>query len=830
MSVPDAAVEPVAIIGVSAAGCGDSTSEPRDLRGFDADYFGIAAREAPLAAPPQRLLLEGVCAALESACYDPDRFDGRVALYASVEGDDEYLRRHLVPAAHVFKGFSQPEIELLASRDLAPLWVSRQLGLEGPSVCLGAGAWSCVAAVHIACQALRAHECEMAIAGGVVVSAPSADSHSREANHHGHADLVVLKTLKQAVGDGDSVRAVVLASGFGRSGPDRIDLANTLAEGIRALDRSIVFGTDAASPKRVAVVTAGPAAAGAHLLLEGAPDAAETGPSRPWHVLTLSSKSPTALDAMAARLRNHLRDRDGVNLADVAYSLHVGRKSFGYRRAMLCATVSDAVERLGAQDPDSSTSTFAGSAKRPVVFMFPGAGAHYLGMGRDLYATETFFREEFDRCCEIVRAHEGTDLRSALYSPDPGASLDQPVHILAGLFAVEYALARLWMRLGVHPESMIGHSLGEYVAACLSGVFTLEDALKLVAFRGRLFETVPAGAMLSIALGESEVTPLLTGDLSLAGINAPALCVVSGPPGAVEALRDTLSGRGVETRLLPVARAGHSSFVAPIMPRLAEFVATLSLGPPRIPYMSNYTGTWITDAQAVDPGYWAAHLRHTVRFADGFERLLLGSDRVFLEVGPGKTLSTLGRQHPQSAERVILSSMRHVKDSQSDAQVLAQAVGQLWTAGVRLDSAALYAGERRRRLGLPTYPFERRRHWVEAAPAVEQQAPSPPTSAGEGTIAPRNELEVGIARIWRDLIGAGTVSVDRRFGDLGGSEASLGELRQRLAQEFGAIPEDRCTLGSTVAQLADLIAERALEDIPDDELSRALADLDLPAM
>jgi acyl transferase domain-containing protein len=386
------------------------------------------------------------------------------------------------------------------------------------------------------------------------------------------------------------------------------------------------------------------------------------------------------------------------------------------------------------------------------------------------------------------------------------------------------------MHFGVEPESMIGHSLGEYVAACLSGVFELEDALKLVALRGRLFETLPAGAMLSVPLGESDVLPYLTADLSLAGINAPRLCVVSGSVEAVKELQRTLAGRDVETRLLQVARAGHSSFVVPIMEEFARHVGALTLGRPRIPFVSNYTGTWIQDAEAADPRYWAAHLRHTVRFAAGYGQLLLDPDRLFLEVGPGRTLATLARQHPEAEERMILSSMRHVKDPQSDVDVFLQALAGLWTAGVRVDNAALYAHQDRRRLALPTYPFERRRHWVDAPSLPAEQPHAIQGASHQDIVEPRNEIEEAVARIWRDLLGTPVVGVDRSFGDAGGSESLLAEMQQRMAQEFGLVSVARCSTGSTIAGIADLVAERALEGIPQEELSRALADLDLPAM
>ncbi len=273
------------------------------------------------------------------------------------------------------------------------------------------------------------------------------------------------------------------------------------------------------------------------------------------------------------------------------------------------------------------------------------------------------------------------------------------------------------MSWGVQPQAMIGHSLGEYVAACLAGVMSLEDALAMVALRGRLFETLPEGGMLAVPLPEGEVLALLAEagmELSIAAVNSPAFCVVSGPVEAIARARDAFDGRGIDARRLHIAVAAHSSMVEPILREFGDFVATLALSPPRIPYVSNVTGTWMTSADAADPGYWLRHLRQTVRFGDGVGELLAGEERIFLEVGPGQTLSTLVMQHPaRPAGQTVLSSLRHPQDQQSDIGFLLQALGKLWLAGAAVDWTGFYSGERRRRLRLPTYPFERQRYWVE---------------------------------------------------------------------------------------------------------------------
>ena len=932
MSVPGEGVEPIAIVGLSGRLSGDwsvDSGEVSDARYLDADVLGLSAREAQVVGPSQRVSLECAWELFESAAYDPNRYEGRIGIYASVDADDRYLARHLRPHPSLLRSFSESELQLLTSPGLTALWVSQRLNLNGPCVSLGSGECSSTAAVHVACQSLRDGECEMAIAGGVGIRKQSrVEADSGEASHEWRAGWVLLKKLSRAQADRDAIRAVLRGSALGRADSEEGDhttgryggLARTAAEclrragvaastlsyieltsagtegdgarivamltevlgpgasghrrrvvgvppresedmgsvkGVAAIiktaqalakrvppgpsnpdlsgigNESFVFPAgsepwlEISSPRRAVVMDIGPVGSSAYVVLEEAPAVGESSSSRSSILLRMSAKSLTAVETLSARLRDYLSDHPDVRLADVAFSLDTGRRSFGYRKALVCRTVTDALDSLGGAETHPVDSGFANSSKKPVVFMFPGAGAHHPGMGRGLYQAEPIFRDELNRCCDIVASQEGIDLRSALYPDDPEAALDQPVHILAGLFAVEYSLARLWIELGVHPESMIGHSLGEYVAACLSGVFTLEDALKLVAFRGRLFETLPPGAMLSVSAGESEIAPYLTGDLSLAGINAPAACVVSGSEAAIEELRQKLSSRDIDTRLLQVGRAGHSKFVDPIVDEFVTFVRVLRLSRPRIPYLSNYTGTWTKDEDAMDPAYWASHLRHTVRFAQGIDALMLSADRVFLEVGPGRTLSTLARQHAASRERVILSSMRHVKDSQSDDEVFQRALGKLWTTGVHIDSGGLYREESRKRLALPTYPFERKRHWVEAGEVPEERRPATRRTHQE-SVEPRNEIEKAIARIWEDLLAWETLSVEERFGDSGGHEGLLLQLRERVTQEFGVETDERWSLQSTIAQMADWVTERALEELPDDELAKALADLDLP--
>lgn len=477
-------------------------------------------------------------------------------------------------------------------------------------------------------------------------------------------------------------------------------------------------------PRRAGVSSFGIGGTNAHAVLEEAPAIEPSGQARPWQLLVLSAKTPSALDTATANLAEHLKQHPDSNLADVAYTLQIGRRSFSHRRFLVCQDLEDAANSLNALDPRAVFTKFEEAVERPVVFMFTGQGAQYVNMALELYQVEPTFREQVDRCAELLKPHLNLDLRDLLYPSEDQVEearqqLGQTAITQPALFVVEYALAKLWMEWGVRPTAMIGHSIGEYVAACLAGVFSLEDALALVATRGRLIQQLPSGAMLAVPLPESQVLPLLGPALSLAVINGPSLCVVSGPPEDIEALHNRLSARNVACRPLHTSHAFHSTMMEPILEPFIEVVGRIEPRLPQIPFVSNVSGTWITAAEAVDPRYWARHLRQTVRFAEGLGQLFRDPGQVLLEVGPGPTLSTLATRHPdRPAEQVVVSSLRHPRERQPDVAFLFTTLGKLWLAGVKVDWAGFYANERRRRLPLPTYPFERQRYWLEPAPQM----------------------------------------------------------------------------------------------------------------
>jgi acyl transferase domain-containing protein/acyl carrier protein len=483
-------------------------------------------------------------------------------------------------------------------------------------------------------------------------------------------------------------------------------------------------------PRRAGVSSFGLGGTNAHAVLEEAP-AREDGdpPARPAQLLVLSARTPAALEAAAARLADHLDVHPDLELADVAWTLQAGRKAFEHRRAV--------VPRDRSALRGASVSG-RGKGRKPVVFLFPGLGDQRLDMARELYETEPFFRGQVDLCAEKLAPWLGADLREVLFSPgdwtpspkvkpklrspSPGGGegdgrggqgvrssrLDRTEFAQPACFVVEYALGRLLMEWGIEPQTLIGYSLGEYVAACLSGALPLDDALELVARRAKLIQDLPGGAMLAVPLPEDEVRPMLGEGLDLSATNGPHFCVAGGPEERIEALDRRLAERGVTCLRLRTTHAFHTGMMEPAMAPVMEMARPMQA--PRIPFISNVTGTWVTADDLADPGYWARHMRSPVRFAEGIGELLQEPDRVFLEVGPGATLGTLVKQHPSAtADRVTVPTLREG----ADLDAVLEAVGRLWIAGVEVDWPRFHGGERRLRVPLPTYPFERQRYWID---------------------------------------------------------------------------------------------------------------------
>ncbi|HEX6911020.1 MAG TPA: type I polyketide synthase, partial [Longimicrobium sp.] len=824
---------------------------------FDAEFFGFSPREAEVMDPQHRIFLETAWEALENAGYAPGTTPAAVGVYAGAS-ESEYLARYVLAHPDVVRAVGATQVALANGGHYLATRAAHRLDLHGPALNVQTACSTGLVAIHVACQALAAGECDLALAGGVGIDpaqdrgylyvpggigSPDGCCRAFDARAGGTVDgggiaLVVLKRLSDALADGDTIRAVVRGSAINNDGARKVGFTAPSVDGqaaaigealavagvapetigfveahgtgtelgdpveVAALTRA--FGSvarkqfcalgavktsighldsaagaagfvkaalavergeipptlhytspnpridfaaspffvntelrpwpgGAAHPRRAGVSSFGLGGTNAHAVLEEPPAPVPSASTREWHLLPLSARTPAALEAAADRLAAHLREHPRQPLADVAWTLQAGRRAFAHRRAVVGRDAADAAEALAARAVDG----VAPEGGRQVVFLFHGVGSQYAGMGRGLYASEPVYREQVDRCAELLRPRLGVDLRQVLH-PAPGdeeaagQAIADPVLAQATVFVTGWALARLWMHRGVRPRAMLGHSLGEYVAATVAGVWTLEDALAVVAGRARLMETTTEGAMLAVGLGEAQVRPLLRDGVGIAALNGPADTVLSGPVDAVDAVQAELAARGVFCRRLPVRMAGHSSLMEPAAAALADLVRGVHLSPPSIPFVSNVTGTWIRDAEATDPAYWARHLCAPVRFAEGVETLAGERRAVLLEIGPGHALRSLVSRLPawEGAPPAVVTSLRHHDEERSDAAHLLEAAGRLWAAGAAMDWAALHDGGRPRRVPLPTYPFQRRRYWLDRLPSAPQ-APPPSSDPAE---------------------------------------------------------------------------------------------------
>nr|ABB80392.1 nonribosomal peptide synthetase - polyketide synthase hybrid [Lysobacter lactamgenus] len=820
---------------------------------FDAAFFGFTPREAEVADPQQRILLECAHEALESAGYGDAGRTRPAGVFVGV-GENHYLLNHLLPQIESFAalggGLVQANSKDSNSKDFAATRISYKLNLSGPSVnvntacstSLGRGASGfrslALARAGWRCRRRRHHGIR---AGGYLYeegNINSPDGHCRTFDRDARgtrsgngAGMVLLKRLDHALADGDTVHAVIKGSAINNDGSDKVGYTAPSVAGqaqvvrlahrnarvapasiqyveahgtgtvlgdpieIRALTEAFAgapaqrcaigsvkpnighldtaagvtgliktvqalrhrqlppsinyaqanpqidslparsTSTPAArlaagaEPRRAGVSSFGIGGTNAHVVLEEAPATAQPPASRPVELLPLSARSAEALQVASQRLADYLGGGDAAPLADVAHTLQTGRSAHGFRRSVACASAEEAIAALTEPAPETRKSD---GANVSLVWMFPGQGTQRADMARDLYASEPVFRDTLDACADLLREPLGADLRELLFPPPEQLAaaqqrLTRTELAQPALFAVEYSLAKLLQSWGCS-DAMIGHSLGEYVAACLAGVFSLHDGLKLVAARGRLMQAMPAGRMLSVPLDEQRLQARLAGSaLSIAAVNEKDTCVVSGPPEAVAALREQLTDEQLDSRELDTSHAFHSAMMEPMLDAWREVLKTVSLHAPTIPYASNLSGALATADQATDPEYWVRHLRGTVRFADGLDALLapgaaLKPECVLIEVGPGQVLSSLARRRLRGSAHVAMPALGRSAAPDEDARALHRCLAQLWQRGLPVDWSGYRAGERRRRVPLPTYPFERRRFWVEPTERAPRQA------------------------------------------------------------------------------------------------------------
>jgi acyl transferase domain-containing protein/thioesterase domain-containing protein len=916
-----------------------------DLSMFDASFFGLSPRDASIMDPQHRQFLECSWEALEDAGHPPIGFDGSIGVFAG-SGMNSYLIHNLLGNRRLVESTGLFQLKQTGNdKDVLTTRVSYQLDLRGPSINVQTACSTSLVAVHLACQSLLNHECDMALAGGVTIEIPhgrgyvyregeilSRDGRCRafDAGSSGTVfgsglGLVVLRRLEDALADHDNIRAILLGSAinndgarkvgylapsvdgqaeviaealeFAGVGADDISYVETHGTGtvvgdpieVRALTQAFRRSTarsgycaigslkpsighlDAAagvagliktvlalqhgkipaslnyqeanphiefndspffvnsrlaewpaeaSPRRAGVTSLGIGGTNAHVVLEEAPRLAPPLESKPYQLLTVSAKTEEACERGFANLAAHLQEHPEVRLADAACTCQLGRQAFLYRRAHVVQDTRESVLTLAHQEPKHFASGLAPKSAPPVAFMFSGQGAQYVNMGREIYEHETVFRDTLDLCAQYLQQPLGIDLRKALFPVDAekesaAEKLNQTWLTQPALFAIEYSLAKWWMSLGVEPSAMVGHSIGEYVAACLAGVFTLEEALAVTAFRGQLMFSQPSGAMLAVPLAPTEVP--LNGSISLAAVNNPRQCVVSGPHDEIAALEKSLEKQSVDCRRLHTSHAFHSAMMDPILGAFEERLRGLTLRTPRIPFLSNVSGTWIESKEATDPAYWARHLRQAVRFSDCISVLGADPSRVLLEVGPGNTLASLARQQTGRATTVF-QSLPHPRENDPALRFALHTLAQIWVAGVQVDWKKLHEADSTQRVSLPAYSWDHRRFWIEpdavhAAPApLPASAPAPNDETDQWfyrrgwQAAAANPLSDGAAVSWvifNDSLGLG----DRIAKTLraNGNEVALvaagSGYRQSKSGEYTIRPGVRADYDALVADL-----------------------------
>lgn len=824
---------------------------PNDLDCFDAAFFDIGPRDAAVMDPQTRHFLELAWEVLENAGHVPATFPGSIGVYAG-SGQNTYLLHNLLSNPQLLESLGMFALRHTANdKDFLSTTTSYRLDLHGPSVNVQTACSTSLVAIHVACQALLAGECDMALAGGVTIDvnhekgylyrpseilSPDGFCRPFERRSAGTvltsgAGIIALRRLEDALRDRDHIWAVIKATAINNDGASKVgylapsvdghaavasealDLAGftgadvqyveahgtgtaigdpielaalsqayagALRSGVRLGSVKANIGhTDTAAgvasvmktalalhhaefpplagfsapnpllglqespfaidteaqpwpgdvPRRAGVSSLGVGGTNAHAVLQEAPQVAPTPRCASPLLMPVSARTPEAADRSLAALESHLAANGPHQVEDACFTLQHGRAAFRHRRAFLWSGPDDA-----AGAPISIPRTLvAGDAAAPaaLAFLFPGGGAFYPGMGADLYRRFPVYREALDRCLEALSPSSRECLCSLLLEVadprDAARQLERPSLQLPAVFATEYALAQLLISWGVVPTAMLGHSLGEYTAATIAGVFTPEDAARTVTLRGELMERVSGAAMTSVLLSADELERRLPPGLSLAVVNGPQLCVVSGSGSAIAAFEQRLAREGVECRRVRIGAAAHSSLLDPGLAEFEAHMGTVSLSPPSIPFASNVTGTWITPAEATDPLYWVRHLRQPVRFDEGLATLVGDGRVVLLEVGAGSALSSLARQQPVRSVRAI-PCLLPGSDGTSETEAVFTAIATAWVNGAPVDWSLLHPHDCRR-VPLPTYPFEKTRHWIEPGQPAHRELERAPDIA-----------------------------------------------------------------------------------------------------
>lgn len=891
---------------------------------FDAGFFNYRPNEAKIMDPQIRIFHECVWEAIEDAGLDLKEKKNKVGVFAGAATNVNWqVFAELVNQDGAVDDYTASQVS--NARFLATK-LSYAFNLKGPSVFVDTACSSSLAAVQQACRSLLIGDCNVAIAGGIRITNKdkkgyiytegmihSRDGHCRafDAESSGTisgegAGVVILKTLKNALKDGDHIWAVIKGAainndGSGKMGftapsvdgqaevimmahkwakvePESIGMIeahgtgtilgdpieieglskafNTslrqfcavgsvktnighldVAAGIAGLIKAVLsikhrqippslhykvpnpkidFGAgpfyvnnslrpweNDKYPLRAGVSSFGIGGTNVHLVLEEAP-APSISSQGEQKLLVFSAKTPNALNNNVSRFKDYLKDNQELNLADAAFTMQTGRAHFGFRKMVVCAGTEEAAEKM--DEAFINAEAHEATTGKNIVFMFTGQGAQYAGMYKGLYSREPQYAAILDKCLALAEKISGSSWIPVLFGEGGSEDLiNQTRYAQPALFMTEYALTCLLMEWGIQPDMLIGHSIGEYVAACISGVFSLEDALELVINRGVLMQQAEKGSMLSVSASANSLQSLL-GDfpaVSIAAINSSELLVLSGPSGDMEQIRLKIEEAGFQCKKLITSHAFHSAMMNGILDEFESVAARVTFNKQTIPVISNLTGKPALDEELSDAKYWAKHLRQAVRFSDGIENVLAMDRAIFIEIGPGQTLSTFVRSNRNRTKgHQVVSMVRKQAEPADDVRYLLNAVGMLWLWGVQPSWENLYKGQKRNKLSLPAYAFEKVAYPVNVdaykmiAKFMGNGQPVLSVNGAEeisredrrSGVMPAHQQDPGVAKLvslWNDFFGKNSITAEDDFFEVGGDSLKALTMTNHLHKIYG---------------------------------------------
>ncbi|MDN3492159.1 polyketide synthase [Winogradskyella bathintestinalis] len=809
-------------------------------KAFDAKFFGLNPKLAKAMDPQQRLLLEIVWELLEQSGHLPKHYNGSIAVYTGVNANSYYVN-NVFPNKDLMAQIGIIQANTVNDKDYVASRIAYHMNLKGPAVSVHSACSTSLLAIAEAVEAIRSGQCDVAIAGGSSVTSPmysghlyqegsihSADGHCRsfDADAKGTvfsdgAGVVLLKSLEDAIKDGDTIHGVIKGIGINNDGGDKGSFTAPSVEGeagaisnahldadIRASEISYVEAHGTATPlgdpieveglniafgeqdlngycaigsiksnmghltaaagvagliktvlalkhrqipptlgfekpnpaidfenspfyvnntlipwdsegtRKAGVSSFGIGGTNVHIVVEEyVAEQKVSDASRPVQLLPWSAKTPNSLDGYQTKLGNYLKSHSEGSLADVAHSLTFTRDAFAHRSFAIADKSKAASEKLLSKDQKAIKTNALKVLPNELVFLFPGQGSQYLQMGKALYHEENVFRAAVDQCAEILKADLKLDIKTIIYPENNSENAEQKLKdtkfTQPALFVIEYALAQLWMSWGIKPTLLCGHSIGEFVAAHLAGIFSLKDALHLITVRGKLVSELPGGSMLSVRKNVEDIKGLIPDTLSIAAINSDRLTVISGPDTEIDSFSKVLNDEGIANMLLLTSHAFHSTMMNPVLDTFEDEVKKVTLNVPRVPIVSTVTAKWLTDAEATSSTYWTNHLRAAVNFSGAMETVLALEDPVLLEIGPGRALTTLSMQKKGLKSVASIASLTIPKEDETAYHTVITALGDLWLHGIDPDWNAFYKNQTRQNVELPSYVFDRKPCWLD---------------------------------------------------------------------------------------------------------------------